>query len=95
MSLYTRDDERAIRVQRLLVDWKKSGLISGAQFERMLPDLTVDLRRTNLFLRGTLFVFALMIIQAAAALIAVMLDLNDRVVLGVMSLIGAGVCLGG
>lgn len=89
-NIYARDDERAIRVQGLIHDWHRSGLIAGEQRDRMLADVQVDLRRTNLFLRGTLFVFALMITMAAAALIAVMLDLDDRVVLGVMSLIGAG-----
>jgi hypothetical protein len=92
MSLYAREDERAIRVQRLLRDWKKSGLITEDQHARMAPDVAVDLRRTNLFLRGTLFVFALMIVMAAAALITVMLDLDNRVVVGVMALIGAGAC---
>jgi hypothetical protein len=92
MSVYARDDERAIRVQRLLRGWQQSGLITGEQHDRMLPDVRVDLRRTNLFLRGTLFVFTLMIIMAAAGLITVLLDLNDRVVAGVMALVGAGAC---
>ena len=92
MSIYSRDDERAIRVQRLLHDWNKSGLITGEQRDRMLADVQVDLRRTNRFLRATLFVFAFMIIQSAAGLFALVLDLNDRVMVGVFALIGAGAC---
>jgi len=92
MNIYSQDDERAIRVERLVHDWNKSGLITDAQRDRMLPDVRVDLRRTNRFLRITLFIFAFMIIQAAAGLFALVLDLNDRVVVGVLSLMGAGVC---
>jgi len=87
MSIYSRDDERAIRVQRLLHDWNKSGLITDAQRDQMLPDVQVDLRRTNRFLRATLFVFAFMIIQSAAGLVAVAIDINDRIVVGFVALI--------
>ena len=58
MNIYSRDDERNIRVERLVRDWNKSGLITDAERDRMLPDLKVDLRRTNLWLRLTLFVFS-------------------------------------
>lgn len=90
MSIYSREDERAIRVQRLVHDWSKSKLITDEQRDRMLADVQVDLRRTNRFLRATLFIFAFMIIQSAAGLFALVLNLNDRVVVGVMALIGAG-----
>lgn len=76
-SLYARDDERNIRVQRLVHDWNKSGLITDEQRDRMLPDLHVDLRRTNLFLRITLFVFGFLIVNAAAGLVAVVLELRN------------------
>lgn len=74
MNIYSRDDERNIRVERLVRDWNKSGLIADAQRDRMLPDLKVDLRRTNLWLRITLFVFACVIVNAAAGLVIVNLD---------------------
>jgi hypothetical protein len=90
MNIYSRDEERAIRIQRLVHDWNKSGIITGEQRDRMLPDVKVDLRRTNMFLRGTLFVFAFMIVQSAAGLVAVTLDLDNRYVVGVIALI-AGV----
>jgi hypothetical protein len=76
MSIYSRDDERNIRVERLVRDWNKSGLITDEQRDRLLPDLRVDLRRTNLWLRITLFVFAYVIVSAAFGLIAVNLDTN-------------------
>ena len=74
MMIYPRDDERAIRVQRMVKDWAESGLVDEPQRDRMLTDLHVEYRRTNLFLRITLFVFALIIVVALLFLIATMLD---------------------
>lgn len=76
MNIYTRDDERNVRVERLVRDWNKSGLITDEQRDRMLPDLKVDLRRTNLFLRITLFVFGFLIVNAATGLVFINLDTN-------------------
>ena len=77
MNLYSRDDERAIRVQRLVDDWTKSGLLLPEQRERMLPDLQVNLRRTNIFLRVTLFVFRFLIVNAMTGLFVVTLNLSE------------------
>jgi hypothetical protein len=77
MMIYPRDDERAIRVQEMVDDWAKSGLLEPEQRERMMADLAVDYRRTNRFLRGTLFLFGFVIINALVGLIAVMSDLNE------------------
>ncbi len=77
MSLYSRDDERAIRVQRLVNDWTKSGLLIPEQKDRILPDLQVNLRRTNIFLRVTLFVFGYMIVNALTGLFVVTLNLSE------------------
>lgn len=74
MSLYSRDDERNIRVQRLVEDWTKSGLLQPEQRDQMQPSLQVDLRRTNTFLRITLFLFTCLIISACAGLALVFLD---------------------
>lgn len=77
MNLYSRDDERAIRVQRLVNDWTKSGLLIAAQKDRILPELQVNLRRTNVFLRATLFVFGYMIVNALTGLFVVTLNLSE------------------
>ena len=77
MSLYSRDDERAIRVQRLVHDWTKSGLLIPEQQDRILPELQVNLRRTNIFLRVTLFVFGYMIVNALTGLFVVTLNLSE------------------
>lgn len=74
MNLYSREDERAVRVQRLVDDWTKSGLLQTEQCDQILPALKVDLRRTNTFLRVTLFLFGYLIVTAIAGLSMVVLD---------------------
>jgi hypothetical protein len=54
--------------------------------------LTVDLRRTNLFLRVTLFGFGLLIIGAAVGLVAVTLDVKHEKAAGALFLMAAGGC---
>src|SRR6188474_1470059 len=76
MMIYPRDDERAIRVQRMVDDWTASGLLQEKQRERMRLELQVDYRRTNLFLRLTLFLFAALIIGALVGLAFVVFDLE-------------------
>ena len=75
--IYPRDDERAIRVQGLLDDWAKSGLIQEDQHLRMLADVQVDYRRTNPFLRITMFLFGIVIMIALLGLTAVTLDIRN------------------
>lgn len=94
MNLYSRDDERAIRVQRLIRDWYKSGLITDEQRDRMLPDVQVDLRRTNMFLRLTLLCFGLVIIAAGAGLTMVTIDPSSGVSMW-MALFFCGGCVAG
>jgi len=77
MMIYPREDERAIRVQRMVDDWTKSGLLQPDQRERMMADLQVDYRRTNKFLRITLFLFGFLIINALVGLLAVTSDLRE------------------
>jgi hypothetical protein len=77
MMIYPREDERAIRVQRMVDDWAESGLLEPAQRERMMADLAVDYRRTNRFLRGTLFLFGFLIINAFVALVGAVSDLRE------------------
>lgn len=71
MSAYDPADERAIRSGRLVEDWTRSGLLAPEQRDILMPQLAVDLRRTNKFLRITLFVFAGIILQSSLGFIAV------------------------
>ena len=80
MMIYPQDDERAIRQQRMVEDWTKSGLLQPEQRDRMIPELQVDLRRTNRFLRITLFIFGYLIVNSVVGLFAVFLDLRNEAV---------------
>lgn len=88
MSLYSQDDERAIRVQRLVDDWTKSGLLVEEQRVRIAPQLKVNLRRTNRFLRATMFFFGYLIISSLAGLFVVFLNISENTFIW-MSLFGA------
>jgi hypothetical protein len=77
MMIYPREDERRIRVQRMINDWTASGLLQAEQRDRMLADLQVDYRRTNVYLRAALFVFGFLIVGALVGLLGVMLDLRE------------------
>jgi len=92
MSAYHQDDERAIRTGRLVEDWTKSGLLTTPQRDILMPQLAVDLRRTNKFLRITLFVFGGIILQSALGLFAVALfDVSNAAGAGVLCLlVGTG-----
>lgn len=92
MSAYHVDDERAIRTGRLVEDWTKSGLLTTQQRDILAPQVAVDLRRTNKFLRITLFVFGGIILQSALGLFAVALfDVSNAAGAGLLCLlVGAG-----
>ena len=80
MSVYSSDQERAIRLLHRVRDWQASGLVTGAQHDRMAADLETGLRRTNIFLRGTLFVFGVIIAMAATGLVAVLLEPGNETI---------------
>jgi hypothetical protein len=88
--IYPRDDERAIRLQKQLRDWTESGLLQEDQRLRLLADVPVEYRRTNLFLRLTLWLFTFVITIATFGLLAVMLDVRDSgaVILAVLAAAG-------
>jgi hypothetical protein len=92
MRKYPDDLEQIIRVKRLADGWRQSGLIDATQHERLAAGLQVDLRRTNRFLRLTLFGFGVHILGAAAALVAVTLDVNDPTAAGALCLVAAALC---
>jgi uncharacterized membrane protein YgcG len=89
MRKYADDQERIIRVKRLADEWARSGLIDAAQHERIAAGLQVDLRRTNRFLRLTLFGFGLLIIAATVGLVVVTLDVKDATPAGALCLMAA------
>ncbi len=90
MSAYSDDQEKNIRVQRLVKDWLTSGLITEPQRDRIAPELQVDLRRTNLFLRLTMFVFGFMILQAFTGLLALLSAVGDTAAAVLCAVVAAG-----
>ncbi|HEX5000675.1 MAG TPA: hypothetical protein VFY29_20795 [Terriglobia bacterium] len=93
MRKYAAEDERRIRTERLARAWARSGLLDPPQLERMLPELKVGLRRTNLFLRLILFVFGLLIILASVAFVVVVSELNHDDQIAVVCVFAAAGCL--
>jgi hypothetical protein len=89
MMIYPGGDERAIRTQRMIKDWAESRLITPEQRDRMIGDVQVDYRRTNLFLRATMFVFGFGILMAAVFLVADSIRAGSTG-MSVLALIAAG-----
>lgn len=93
MSAYELNDERAIRTGRLVDDWTQSGLLTPEQREIVMPQLAVNLRRTNRFLRITLFIFGAVILQSALGLLAILLsDVVNLVAAAVICVAVGGAC---
>jgi hypothetical protein len=94
MRRYSSDDEERIRMQALVREWARSGLLETAQAETLAADLRVDLRRTNLFLRAGLALFTLLIVAAATGLLAVSLGVRDSVGVAAVTGVAALACVG-
>ena len=77
--IYPRDDERAIRRAADGGGLDEVRIAAAGTGRAHAGGLQVDYRRTNRFLRITLFLFGLLIINAVVGLFAVMLDLHGRV----------------
>jgi hypothetical protein len=89
MKKYHLNDEQKIRTDRVAHEWVDSGLVTQSQMDRILPELKVDLRRTNLFLRLILLGFGLLIILAAELLVGITLDIDGEAALGLFCVITA------
>jgi hypothetical protein len=93
MRLYTASSEETLRARNLLGDWAGEGLLTQAQYQRLEQETVSELRTTNIFLRLTLFLFALISVGAAAALFfrVFLVGLSDQTI-GIFLLIYAAVC---
>jgi len=89
MKKYDLNDERKIRTERVARGWADSGLLSKTQVDQIKPELKVDFRQTNLFLRLILFGFGLLIILAAELLTGITLDIEGEAALGVFCAVTA------
>jgi hypothetical protein len=78
LNLYTPDEERTIRLHGMVDDWTKSKILSKEQRERVAPELHVNLRRTNRYLRVTLFLFGYLIISSIVGLLVATLNPGEE-----------------
>lgn len=92
MSAYSLEDERAIRTGRLVEDWTQSGLLTQEQRDIVMPQLAVELRRTNLFLRLTLFVFGGVILQSALGLMAIFFGFANATGMAALCIVAGAGC---
>ena len=93
MRRYSNEDEERVRIQDLVREWTRSGLLEAAQGEALVADLRVDLRRTNPFLRGGLALFTVLIVAALVGLVAVSLGLRGKGAIAVLTLLSALACM--
>jgi hypothetical protein len=94
MRKYDSQLEKNIRLERLVREWTRSGLLETSQRDGILRSVEFPVRRTNLFLRLILFGFTLLLIVAAVFLVAKVLGIesSDDAV-AVLCLVAAGASL--
>ncbi len=92
MRIYSASSEETLRTRNLLSDWAGEGYITKEQYELLEKETVSDLRTTNIFLRGVLFVFTLLTVGAGFGLFLVFLSRPSNQAAGVVSLIFAAAC---
>ncbi len=90
MRAYNAADEEILHARDLLKDWAGEGFLTQAQYQQIEQETDCDLRRTNIFLRLVLFLFTLIIVGAAVALIFVICRPQNRTI-GILLLIFSGI----
>jgi hypothetical protein len=93
MRLYTDGEEERMRAERLVREWRRSGLIDAAQGARLAAELQVDLRRTNVFLRAGLALFTALIVAASLGLLFTLADSSWDTALGIVVRTGIAGCV--
>jgi hypothetical protein len=93
MRRYSRDEEERIRAQTLVREWTRSKLLDPSQGAQLAADLRVDVRRTNVYLRAGLALFAALIAGASVLFVMVGLNLNRGISIAVASGVAAMVCI--
>jgi hypothetical protein len=91
VSIYSASREEALRTRKFLADWAGQNLLSKPQYQLLEREAVSELRTTNIFLRLVLFLFTLISVGAAAALVYVVLRPPEQTV-GVFCLIFAALC---
>jgi hypothetical protein len=94
MRRYSVDQEEDIRAQGMVREWTRSGLLDATQGVRLVADLRVDLRRTNVFLRAGLALFTGLIVAATTGLLVSWLDLREAPGIAAITGLASLACLG-
>jgi hypothetical protein len=95
MRKYTDDEERRVRKRSQVREWVRSGLLSESQAERLEPELAVDLRRTNVYLRATLAFFTLLIVVGVVGFTALVFNVQDNAPLATVMVVAGILCISG
>jgi hypothetical protein len=93
MRRYTDSDERRIRARAQVREWADAGLIDASQAARLETDLSVDLRRTNVFLRVTLGFFTALIVASAVGFIWEVFHVHNAVPLAILAGVSGIICM--
>ena len=94
MKRYSALDEENIRMEALLRQWGRSGLLEASQVATLQSDLHTDLRRTNAFLRALLFVFTAIIVVASVYLVLLTFHVEEKSGIGIVCIVAAVVYFG-
>jgi hypothetical protein len=86
MRRYSETDERRVRAQAHVREWKRAGFIDAVQAQRLDAELGVDLKRTNVFLRATAALFTALIVGAVVGFVFSAFDLRTASVTAVAGL---------
>lgn len=93
MRLYSAADEEALRAREALKDWAGDGLLTKEQYRSLEKETVSELRTTNVFLRLVVFLFTLIGVGAAAALVLVVfLSRPSEQTTGIVFLFFAAIC---
>jgi hypothetical protein len=93
MRHYSDTEERRLRTQSKVREWTRSGLLTTQQAAQLEPELRVDLRRTNMFLRITLIVFTALIVGGAEGFVLVTSGVSRALPVAIVTGVAAMVCL--
>ena len=90
---YTDVEERRVRTRARVREWVRSGLLSASQAEGLEEELAVDLRRTNIYLRGTLAFFTLLIVVGIVGFVVSLFNIRNDTSIALVTTLAGIVCL--
>src|SRR5262249_32438997 len=93
MRKYDLTTEQNVRQAKMVREWAASGLLQPEQRDRMLVDLTTDVRTTNPFFRMILLAFTVLIVVASVLLVGALLDMRRDAASAALCIMAAFVTL--